>query len=117
MTSEELCLLIERNVRGIGEEAYVQIALQRLFTKQKIAHERERWLSKKDRIDFLIGTVGVEVKVRGGLAAVISQLERYAASDLVSSLVLVSTKSTLCRVPTVLNGKPVHAAAILAGIV
>lgn len=117
VTAEQLCLLIERSVRGLGEEAYVQIAIQRLFTRERIQHGREVWLSKKDRIDFLVGTIGVEVKAQGGVGAVIRQLERYANCTGVSALVLVTTKSTLARIPTILCGKPAHAAVILPGII
>ncbi|MDR0929990.1 MAG: hypothetical protein LBM74_09830 [Oscillospiraceae bacterium] len=57
------------------------------------------------RIDFLCGTVGVEVK-RGRPPArtVISQLTAYAKSPRIQTLVLVAEK--LPRLPETVGGKP-----------
>lgn len=117
MTPHELCLLLEQRLRGLGGEAHVQAAIERLLIQEKIAHGREVTLSKFDRIDFLVGDIGIEVKVAGGLGALIRQLTRYSKSNRVASLVLVTTKSTLARIPLEIGGKQVRAAVILAGIV
>jgi hypothetical protein len=116
-TAHELCLLLERSLRGLGEEARVQAAIEALLLREGIEHRRELTLSPKDRIDFLVGGIGLEVKVAGSVGAVVRQLERYAKHDRIKSLVLVTTKSTLARVPLEMNGKVVRAAVILAGIV
>ena len=115
MTAHELCLLLERSLRGLGDESRVQAAIEALLKRQGIEHQREFVLSPKDRIDFLVGRVGLEVKVAGGRGAVVRQLERYAKHDCIESLVLVTTKSTLARVPMEMNGKAVRAAVILPG--
>jgi hypothetical protein len=115
--AHELCLLFERSLRGLGEEYRVQAAIEALLKREGVEHLREVTLSPKDRIDFLVGAVGIEVKVAGGVGAVIRQLERYAKHERISALVLVTTKSTLARVPLELNGKPLRAAVILPGIV
>jgi len=54
--------------------------------------------------------------VRGGFGAVLAQLDRYAQNDRIETLILCTTKSTLARVPTTLNGKAVLAAVILPGL-
>jgi len=115
LSAHELCLLLERSLRGLGEEYRVQAAIEALLKREGIQHVREFTLSPKDRIDFLVGTVGIEVKVAGGIGAVVRQLERYAKHECIQSLVLVTTKSTLARVPLELNGKPLRAAVILPG--
>lgn len=111
-----MVLLIERSVRGVGPESEIQLALARALSMNGISHEREVRLSKSSRIDFLVGTIGIEVKVDGGISAVIRQLHRYAEFATVSELVLVSTRATLARVPTELNGKHVRVALLLGGI-
>lgn len=116
MTSEELCLLLEQSVRGVGTEDAVQRAIEVLLKKSAIDHEREVRLDKANRIDFMMGTIGIEVKVSGGISAVIRQLHRYAEFATVSELVLVSTRASLARVPTELNGKRVRVALLLGGI-
>ncbi len=115
MTAEELCLLLERSVRGIGTEDAVQRAIADVLRNQRppIAFAREVRLDKANRIDFMVGHIGVEVKIGGGISALIRQLARYAEFDQVGDLVLVSTRATLARVPTELNGKRVRVALLL----
>ncbi len=64
-------------------------------------------LAPRCRIDFLCGTVGIEIK-RGRVekARVLSQLRRYAQSEEIGSLVLVSEKSL--DLPASLGGKPLR---------
>lgn len=69
-------------------------------------------LTPGDRIDFLVGDVGVEVKVTGSVEAVTRQLIRYAKSDRVSALVLVTTKARHRAVPRSLCGKPVDVVSV-----
>jgi hypothetical protein len=116
MNAADLVRLIESRVRGIGTEESVQETIATVLTAARVSFERECRLSKQDRIDFLVGRVGVEVKVGGGLSAVIRQLHRYAQSDMVDELVLVTSKLTLARVPAELNGKRVRVAALAAGL-
>lgn len=118
MTSEGLCLLLERSVRGVGTEDAVQQAIADVLRGQRpaIAFAREVRLDKANRIDFMVGAIGIEVKVGGGISAVIRQLHRYAEFATVSELVLVSARASLARVPTELNGKRVRVALLLGGI-
>ena len=70
--------------------------------------DREVRLSASDRIDALVGPqgVGVEFKVDGARSAVIRQLGRYAKSERVAALLLVTTRTKhLIEAPDVL-GKP-----------
>ncbi len=71
-------------------------------------HTTEVVLSKRDRIDFLLDNgIGVEVKVAGSLSAVTAQVLRYTQSDLVSAVLVITTKTTHRKIPNTLNGKPV----------
>lgn len=77
---------------------------------------REVDLSPRDRIDFLIGTVGVEVKIGGTWQAAARQLQRYAASPVVEHLVLVTSRvrhvDTLVRTEFI-GGKRLWVASLL----
>lgn len=58
------------------------------------------------RVDFLVGEVGVELKMRGSRASVLRQVQRYLGSPLLSSIVVASTKPTLLsNWPHTLAGK------------
>jgi len=59
------------------------------------------------RIDFLVGTVGVEIKKgKPDVNALKRQLARYAASDSLSAIVVLSSRTV--SLPKTVLGKPVH---------
>lgn len=78
--------------------------------------EREVRLTPHDRIDFLVGDVGVEVKVDGSLASVTRQLHRYAQVEELAGVLLVTTQACHLAVPRELNGKPIVVARLIGGI-
>lgn len=93
--------------RGIGEA----------LTGAGIEHEREVRLTARDRIDFMVEAIGVEVKIGGGISALTRQLLRYAQVERVAELVVVSTRLQLSlQVPRDLNGKPVSVVTIMGGL-
>lgn len=92
---------------GFVAEDQLQLGLAAAFEAEGLEAEREVRLSPRDRIDFLIGGVGVEVKVDGSAAQVERQLARYAQSPRVHSLVLVTNCVRHGNVARELNGKPV----------
>lgn len=69
--------------------------------------EREVRLDNRSRIDLLVDRVGIEVKVAGKTRSVLSQLQRYAWSDRLDGLVLV-TGCVRHRFPPKLCGKPLE---------
>lgn len=72
-------------------EAALQAAIGELLRAHGIEHAREVHLgSRADRIDFLAGDVGIEVKIEGGVNEVARQLQRYAQSEKVAHLVLAT---------------------------
>lgn len=91
-----------------SSEAALQRGVEAVLEAAVLPFQREACLGSTDRIDFLVdGTIGVECKVGGSLAATTRQLHRYAAQVRIESLVLVTTRCRLARVPRTLNGKPV----------
>lgn len=78
---------------------------------------REVRLSPADRIDFLRPSgLGVEVKIKGPTAPVWRQLRRYADSERVTGLLLVTTVTRhAVGAPQALNGKPVRTLVLRGG--
>jgi hypothetical protein len=89
-------------------EAHLQQGLGLLFAEAGINAEREAQLSRRDRPDFLIGAVAVEVKVSGSPAEVRRQLARYVTHDGISDIVLVTRCARHRELHGQLAGKPVH---------
>ncbi len=73
-------------------EAQLQEALARVFALEGLGADREAQLTESDRIDFLVEDVGVEVKIDGSASEIGRQLSRYAQSERVHELVLVTTR-------------------------
>jgi hypothetical protein len=73
-------------------------------------------LSTGDRIDFMVGRVGVEVKVKGSAPAVLRQLHRYAQHDDIDSLVLVTSRASHLDMPPQLRGKPLVVCSLLGAL-
>ncbi len=99
-----------------ANEAKVQEQIAEALTSGGVEFKREVKLSPKDRIDFLVGTVGIEVKVKGRTADVEAQLLRYAASDRITELVLITARAQHAKVALELNGKPVWVERLYRGI-
>lgn len=72
-------------------EARMHSAIGEILAAQEWKFESEVRLSDTDRIDFLIGDIGIECKIDGGNVAVLEQCLRYAESERVGSLILVTS--------------------------
>lgn len=83
-----------------------------MLQEEGIAFAREFIIDSKSRIDFLVGAVGLEVKVGGSLAAVTRQLFRYAQVEVIKELVLVSSRQFHNQLPAEMNGKPLRAISL-----
>lgn len=83
---------------------------------------KEVRLSARDRPDFLVRPytpyesapgVAIEVKIGGSLSDLTRQLARYAESERVTGLVVVTTKAQHCRLPPTLSGKPIAVVSLV----
>jgi hypothetical protein len=90
-----------------SDEYALQDGIASALQRAGFGLEREVRLSGRDRVDLLVGRVGVEVKVGGSPTRVLAQLRRYAESDRIDGLVLV-TSQMRHRIPAEINGKPVE---------
>jgi hypothetical protein len=93
--------------RWTGEKD-LQDGIESVLVGAGLEFRREHRLSGADVIDFLVGSTGVEVKIKGQAAAVLAQLTRYAEHESVTELVLVTGRLQLTRMPGMLNGKPLR---------
>jgi hypothetical protein len=106
---------IAANAYQRADEAQLQAGIQGALEAAGYVFEREFRLSAKDRVDFLVGRVAVEVKVQGSTPAVRRQLARYAASSNVDAVILVTTKSKHAMEAESLNGKPLIVVKVRGG--
>jgi hypothetical protein len=105
---------VESNRFRWSDEDDVQEALAQLLTD--VGARREVVLSGRDRVDLLVGRVGVEVKVDGAPNAVARQLQRYAASPAVDHLVLVTSVARHRALPDTIGGKPLTVMSLLGNV-
>lgn len=124
----QLVALIEGHTFHFQCESELQNGLKHLFTENQVPWIREFRMSPNDRLDFLVftsdvGRVGVEVKTGGGLSDLVRQLHRYAqgqdesqGAPFLKSILVVTSRMGLCRLPEILAGVPVHVALVGGGI-
>lgn len=73
--------------------------------------QHEYKLMPRCRVDFLCGSVGIEVKKgRPDRRALIAQLNRYLTSDDISEIIVVMQRAI--NLPDTINGKRVHVVSI-----
>lgn len=92
-----------------GSEVQLHERLGEVLTAAGISYQREFVLDPKNRADFWIDGVVVEVKVDGSLAEAARQVGRYIGLEQVSGVLLASTKPwarTPLQVKPKFGGKP-----------
>lgn len=113
----EVLVAVRRYRFRFASEAQLQESIEAALTDAELGFVREERLTARDRIDFLCPEqmVGIEVKVDGATAAVEQQLARYAESDRVGELILITACARHGRVRREILGKPVHVVPTFAG--
>ncbi len=106
MTASELADILFHARYRYNSEKELQLAISQILYQSNLPWKTEVPLTKKDRIDFMVGDIGIEVKVGGSFQQVLRQLHRYACLPEVQGLVLVTTRQSHRDLPTKLNGKP-----------
>jgi hypothetical protein len=91
-----------------GLAPHLQDGIELLLNGAQIAHKREVPLGgRQNLIDFLIEPdIGLEVKIKGGLSEVTRQLYRYAESDKITHLILVTSQMRHRQIPSEMVNKP-----------
>lgn len=105
-TSEQLKQLLTSARFRSADEAGLQVAIAAVLDGAGVPYVREARLGTAGRIDFLVGRVGLEVKVKGAVKDVRTQLARYAEHPDVDAVVLV-TRCLRHKMPPTLCGVPI----------
>ncbi|HSI86845.1 MAG: hypothetical protein ACAI35_04340 [Candidatus Methylacidiphilales bacterium] len=83
--------------------------ISKLLTAQGIVHRREV-KTNRGTVDFVIGDIAMEIKIKGGSIDIARQLIRYLQDPQFTSLILVTTKAIklpITEVETPEGNKPV----------
>jgi hypothetical protein len=98
-----------------ARESDLQEAVRRALDRAGVDAVREARLDGRSRVDLLAGRVAVECKVGGSAADLRRQLARYARSDLVDEIVVVTSRVRHQDLPAEIEGKPVEVVSLLLG--
>ncbi|RSK50081.1 hypothetical protein [Hymenobacter rigui] len=90
----------------LQNEKVLQLQLAQAFEAAALPAQREVSLSPASIIDFMVGSIGVEVKIKGTPKAIYQQCQRYCESEHITSLLLLTNKQV--RLPASLHGKHTH---------
>jgi len=104
VTAETIANLINGYSFNFCSEKDWQDAIDAVFTVNRIPFEREVEISGKERIDFMVGDIGLEIKIGFAYAAVIRQLSRYALNERIGELILLTSRSQH-QMPATMHGK------------
>ena len=91
---ENACLI------GLPDLA-VQARVGEIAEDLQLEYRKEQPLTARDRIDFTVGSTGIEVKTRGSTNALARQLRRYTQSPAIDDLIVITTRREhRARTPT-----------------
>lgn len=113
MTPAEIVKFIERHRWPLSSEKDLQEMFHAALVSAGVPARREVRLDEESIIDVMIGSVGVEMKIKGQRRAIYQQCERYCMIERVESLVLATAVSM--GMPQVINCKPVMVASLSRG--
>lgn len=105
---EGLVTALKKYRINYASESELQQGVAGVFEKEGYAFEREVFLSPGDRIDFIVGDIGIEVKTGGSLSALLRQLYRYAKYDSIKCLLVITSRNWLTQLPEKVREKPIQ---------
>lgn len=112
-TAADIVALVHTRRWPLASEKALQAKLADELAHAGIPAEREVDLGDGDIIDFMIGGIGLELKLKGQRRAIFRQCERYCGHDRVVTLVLATNAAM--GLPATIAGKPVHVASLSRG--
>ena len=116
MTGAQIAEMVAVVTFTFRDETELQEALGHILEGAGLTVEREVKLNGTDRIDFVVGRVGIEVKVGGAGLNVARQLQRYARSDRIDEILLISHAARHTALPAEIGGKPLNVVWIGGGL-
>ena len=107
---DEIAKLLSRHRFLIGSETTVQNQVANVFDEAGIIYEREHRLDRKNRIDFLAGSTGIEVKIKGAKRGIYRQIKRYCDFDQISEIILLT--GVAVGMPKQINSRPIRVVSL-----
>lgn len=101
---QEIRNFIGRHRFPITDEKETQREIEKALAGAGMDFGREVRLSDQDTVDFMVGKVALEVKLKGSPMKIYRQLARYAEHESVEAILLVTARSM--TLPATINGKP-----------
>jgi hypothetical protein len=120
VNADDIAALLATYRFTVACEADLQASVESALRVAGVTFVREVVLAKGERIDFLCaGGIGLELKIKGGGSEVLRQLQRYAASEVIAELVLVTTRvqhHALLGAQRTVGGKPLRVVRVSGGL-
>lgn len=112
----DLVLFFRHQRFRTASEADLQSSIEEALASEPIfsGFDREVRLDPHNRIDFMVGSIGVEAKLKYPKRGIYRQLVRYAGFERVTSLILIS--ATAIGLPDSIEGKPVYLVSVGRGL-
>ena len=98
-----------------SNEDELQAGVAEVLTAAGIPFDREVAIGPGDRLDFLVGTTAIEVKVDGGRNDLLRQLKRYARHEGIEDLVVVTSRARHAGLPDSIGSKPIWVVWVSGG--
>lgn len=111
-----LCQVISAYRYNFQDENTLQEGMAIALANNAIDFEREVRLDARNRPDFMIGSVAVEVKIKGSFAEFLRQANRYLELEQISALIVVGTPKWMSAVPSSLLGKPIYTVRLMSSL-
>lgn len=97
VTADVIAASLSLGVYDCTDEYRLQDGCALVLAGRGFTVEREVALSAADRIDLLVGQIGIECKVDGSASAVVRQCLRYLNAPQIAALVLVTGRARVGR--------------------
>jgi hypothetical protein len=98
MTARQLRDLLAGHQFACRTESQLQAAIEKCLQQNGIAYKREFRLTEKDRPDFMVGKVAIEIKIDGSCSEVTRQIHRYSQHPDVEEILLITTCAKHLRI-------------------
>ena len=115
---QKIAALLNTFKFNFSGEIELQDGIEIILKRGGFTFQREVPLGgRKNIIDFLIEPgIGLEVKIQSGLSEVTRQLYRYAESDQITHLILVTSRMRHIQIPATLVEKPLTVIHLIGSV-